>query len=237
LALDQAQDLRGATVSGFGRLGISDIAEKHLTQVYRSTKDILKLAFHVIQQTTDLFSSEFPDFTSSAVSIVPSDHPLAAPPELRVGGTGEGIGTYIVKQVRNLRSGKLRQVAIVIYGAKYWDEVHRALVKASQPIKILDRRGESIHSSGPAVILARPDAVGGQEFDAVIVVGAEDGTVPPRVESHGGLNATLEQQSLRSLYLSFTRARYRLVIVVSPLATLSPLLQSALKAHLIKKIQ
>lgn len=235
LALDQAQDLRGTTVSGFGRLGIDSIADEQLTKVYRSTKDILKLAFHMIQQTTDLFSAEFPDFTGGAVSIIPDDHPLVAPPELRIGGTTE-IGTYVLKQVKTLRTAKMKQIGVVVYGTRYWEDVRRALANSTNRVRILSRRGEVVDNDGPMVVLTRPDVVGGQEFDAVIVVGIESGIVPPRVETQGGLVASLEQQSLRSLYLSFTRARYRLVLVNSAISTVSPLLQSALRANLIKRV-
>ena len=233
LALDQAQDLQGATVSGFGRLGIDKIQDTRLSQVPRCTKSILELAFHFIQQTTDLFSAEFPDFTASSKSIVPDNPPLTSPPVIKRGGTGEGLGTYVNKQIRDIRSGHIRKIGVIVYGEKHWDDIRRALVRNSDSTVILSRRGDLVDDSRPVTVVSKPDIIGGQEFDAVLVVGVENGIVPPRVDSASGLSATFEQQALRSLYLTITRAKYRLVFINSLLAAPSPLLESSINAGLL----
>jgi hypothetical protein len=234
LALDEAQELKGGVSAGFGLLGISAIEDEHLRTVYRSTPSILRLAFHLVQRTTDLFGVDFPDFTINSVSVVPDDHKLARKPVIVRGGmAGTGIGKYVEKRVRALRAKNLRQVCVVVHGERYWSQVEAALDESRLPLYKLTRRGEKIDTDRPLVILAKPEVVGGQEFDAVVSVGLELGVVPPTIRENESLAETLRQQALREMYLVFTRARYQLLIVNSVQARPSPLLETAINSGLI----
>jgi superfamily I DNA/RNA helicase len=125
-------------------------------------------------------------------------------------------------------------VAVVVHSERHWDATARAFKDGfSDPFRVLERRGERIDPNRPIVILARPSVIGGQEFDAVISVGLEQGTVPPVVHGHDGLKAALEQQALREMYLVFTRARFRLLVVNGVMSTPSPLLNSAIGSGLL----
>lgn len=233
LALDEAQELKGSVSSGFGALGIESIVNEHLENVYRCTPSILKLAFFVIQQTTDLFGVEFPNFTEVAKSLVPDNHSLARPPTLRVGGSSGSLGNFIAKRAKALRSSNLRSVCIVVHADKYWEDAKAAVkrVTGAEPY-VLRRRGDVFGVARPGIVLARPEFVGGQEFDAVISVGLEDGIVPPKVEPES-FAESLRQRALREMYLVFTRARFRLEIIVSINSALSSILQPTLKNGLL----
>jgi hypothetical protein len=236
LALDEAQELKGAVSSGFGILGIESIANEHLENVYRCTPSILRLAFFVIQHTTDLFGLDFPDFTSDAKSLVPDDHPMARPPRLRVGGTSGagGLANYIAKRANSLRGANLRSVCIVVHADKYWNDAVAAIEKMTgrQPY-VLKRRGDIFGVDRPGIVMARPELVGGQEFDAVLSVGLEEGTVPPNVEQES-FAESLRQRALREIYLVFTRARFRLEVVISVNSSPSSILQPAIANGLLK---
>jgi hypothetical protein len=233
LALDQAQDVRGTLSAGLGLLGIKAIADEKLTSIQRSTASILRLAFSVIQRTTDLFGTDFPDFTKTAASLVPENHPFAAPPKLVVpSDENASLGKFVLKQVRALRKQELRHVAVIVHPEEYWNEIHSRLVSANLPLQVLTTRGERIESA-KSVVLTHPGSVGGQEFDAVVVVGLEQGRVPPRVQGNEALAAALEQRALREIYVSFTRARYRLVIVNAARSAPTTLLSDAIGANVL----
>ncbi len=236
LALDEAQELKGAVSSGFGLLGIEQIANEHLRNVYRCTPSILKLAFFVIQHTTDLFGVDFPDFTASARSLVSDSHPLAKPPVLRKGGTAGkgGLGNYIAKRAASLRASNLRSVCVVVHADKYWDDAEAALLRVTgKSPYVLKRRGDIFGVDRPGIVMARAEHVGGQEFDAVISVGLEEGVVPPRI-SQESFAESLRQRALREMYLVFTRARYRLEIIISVNATVTNILEPACKTGLLQ---
>jgi len=84
------------------------------------------------------------------------------------------------------------------------------------------------------VAVARPETIGGQEFDAVVAVGLEQGVVPPRVSSNQALSVALEQQALREMYVSFTRARFRLILVVSHRSAPTAIIAAAARAGFIE---
>ena len=235
LALDEAQELRGAVSSGFGILGIENLSNQMLYSVHRSTRGILALAFFIIQRTTDLFSTEFPDFTSDTVTLVPDDHPLAKDPKLVVRGESPNISKSVLKEVRALRKEKIKQIGIVVHSEKYWAEIQDLLMGDRKQLNLIvhTTRGEAFDPKQSVIVLTRPESVGGQEFDAVISVGLEKGMVPRNVSNHGGLSAALEQQALREMYLAFTRARYRLIIVNSKESTPNSVIQAAINAGLI----
>lgn len=234
LAIDEAQELRGSSYSGFGLLGIEDLANEVLPQVHRSTPDILNLAFFVIQQTTDLFGPDFPDFTSNTEAIVSNNHNMAKKPRLVVRNEAKSFEKTIRKEISELRRSNIRQIAVVIHSDRHWNLVKDFLEKEPLPVLVNVRRGELIDPKKPIVFLTRPENIGGQEFGAVISVGLEYGVNPPVVDGHAGLSEALEQQFLRELYLVFTRAKYRLIIVNSTNSLPSSIIQSAIGHNLIE---
>ena len=232
LALDEAQQTRGAASAGLGLLGFDQLSDEALETVHRSTQSILRLAFFVIQRTTDLFGPDFPDFTGTTQPVVPDSHRLAQKPRLVRAGQ-EGVGTESVRQIHALRRDNLRQIGIVCHAERYWQEISSALSRAGVAFIHLNQRGERLDTTSPLVAVARPETVGGQEFDAVLAIGLEQGVVPPRVSSNQALSIALEQQALREMYVSFTRARYRLVLVNSHRSAPTAIIAEAAKAGLI----
>lgn len=227
LGLDNAQTINSNLSGGFSALGFGDLSDESLNKVFRSTPAILRLAFHTIQKSTDLFDSTFPDFTKSSISLISDEHHLAKPPVLLTGGLAKSPGRFVAKIAQRLRSNNLRQICIIVFGNNYWDDVIAGIKDTKHPYVELVRRGDSVDSKGPLLIVSKPEFVGGQEFDAVICVGLEEGVVPPIIGTNHTLAASFEQKALREMYVSFTRARYRLVIANSTNANISPLLKDA----------
>jgi hypothetical protein len=229
LALDEAQDIYGQSTAGMATLGIPDIANENLATIHRSTRAIVRLAFFVIQRSTDLFGPDFPDFTGIAEHMAADSHALAAAPAFEVAGDTR-FGRFVVKRIRDLRRANLRRIAVICHADQYWDAVHEELKASDLPLHVLLQRGERIPAEHPVVVLSRPAFVGGQEFDAVVLVGLEQGVVPPRVPDNDALAAAVEQQSLREIYLAVTRARYRLIVAIAAGAAPTSVLQEAARA-------
>ena len=233
LALDEAQQTRGVASAGLGLLGFDQLSDEALESVHRSTHSILRLAFFVIQRTTDLFGSDFPDFTGTTQPVIPDSHRLAQIPRLVRAGQA-GVGDECLRQIHSLRKDNLRQIGIVCHAERYWEEINSALSRASVTFIRLNQRGERLDTTSPLVAVARPETIGGQEFDAVLAVGLEQGVVAPRVSSNQALSVALEQQALREMYVSFTRARYRLVLVNSHRSGPTAIIAEAAKAGFIE---
>jgi hypothetical protein len=232
LALDDAQAIHASYGAGLGALGFGDLSNTSLNRVFRSTPAILRLAFHIIQKSTDLFGPDFPDFTKTTTSLIADDHHSAKPPVLLTGGQAKSPGNFVLKIVNGLRSANLRQIAVVVFSDRYWNEVRSALCIPRLPFQELTTRGDKIDARKPTVVVTKPEFVGGQEFDAVVCVGLEEGVAPPSVGGNHTLAASFEQRILRELYVTITRARYRLVVANTINSNPSPLLRDSLGVYL-----
>lgn len=234
LALDEAQSIFGQSSAGLSALGIENISNESLPAIHRSTRPIVDLAFYIVQRCGDLFGADFPDFTKVAERLEPSDHPLAAVPLIeRCGVEQVSFGKFIRKRVAELRKSNQRQIGVIVHASRYWDEIRSELLSSELPIVEVLTRGEKLSPTAPIVALTKPEFVGGQEFDSVILIGLEQGVVPPAVSSNDAFNVALEQQALREMYLSVTRARYRVVIALAKGASPTSIIQSAMSAGLV----
>jgi Superfamily I DNA and RNA helicases len=216
LALDQAQATYGQSSAGLSTIGIKGIANETLRSVHRSTESIVRLAFFIIQRSTELFGPDFPDFTQSTEQMVPNSHPLASKPTIeRQSEESKDIGRFVLKRIRELRKSNTRQIAVICYTETYWSSLESVLAEAELPFQVIRERGAKFPADQPLVLLVKPAQVGGQEFDAVILVGLEAGLVPPAVVDNQPLATAVEQQAIRDMYLGVTRARYRVLVAIS----------------------
>jgi DNA helicase IV len=180
-----------------------------------------------------LFGPEFPDFTAVSQSILSDSHPHSGLPCL-IESVDDDLSTTVLKVVLELRKKNLRQIGVVVHSDRYFQKILDRLTSDRQPVCHITQRGQKLDATMPLIAVSLPRLIGGQEFDAVVAVGIENGLVPPRVHVDG-LAASLEQQALRELYLSFTRARLRVVIVNSKGSSPSTLLSSAIQDGLLVK--
>lgn len=234
LALDEAQSFYGQSNAGFATLGIKDISNQSLDSIRRSTLEIAKLAFFVIQRSTNLFSSDFPDFTSiESFNNSEKGEKLGKPIIEKESPDSPNFGKFILRRVRELRGDNIRQIAVICHLESYWPTIELELSKADLPFQVLRERGEKIKADQPIVVLCRPAQVGGQEFDAVIVVGLEKGTIA--LKDNPALESAIEQQMIRETYLSITRARYKVIFAISKLSAENELISNAVLAGLVSK--
>ncbi len=234
LALDEAQALYGQSNAGLATLGIKDITNENLSSIQRSTPSIIQLAFFIIQRSTDLFGVDFPDFTGIAENLESDNHPLALKPKIdRVNAEARSIGKYVRKSVGELRRTNIRQIAVICHAEQYWETLLSELSITDLPFQVIHERGERIPSDQPIVVLSTPEQIGGQEFDAVILVGLEQGIYPPRIVDNEALNTAIEQKAIREMYLSITRAKYRVLIILSNNSTPNPIIQQAINCGLV----
>jgi len=231
LALDQAQDLMGQT-AGLGAFGIEAVESEDLRESHRSTREILRLAFHVISRTSDLFSAEdYPDFTTTTESYVAENHPAAKSPRF-IKWSEDSVASSILQTVAEIRTGLIRRIAIVILSDDYAD-IAKQLRKLDPQVEELQRRGDISVSEAPITVVSRPAYVGGLEFDAVLAVGLEQGTTPSRIKGADALSFAITQQAYREIYLTFSRAKYQLYVGIRGRAEPTEILQEARTAGLI----
>lgn len=231
LALDEAQSLYGASGAGYSAIGIKDISNQMLDSVHRSSMDILKLAFFIIQRSTNLFSIDFPDFTKNEFKATQKEEGKIEKPRIeRESQESSAFSKFILKRVRELRKSQNRQIAVICHDESYWIHLENDLKNSDLPFQVIRERGEKIKSDQPHVVLCRPAQVGGQEFEAVIIVGLESTN---HMNDNLTLASAIEQQMIREAYLSITRAKYRVIFAISKNGKENEILQQAIQAGLI----
>lgn len=232
LALDDAQKTKGSVSAGLSALGFGEVENQTLEKVFRCSKPILDLAFFVLQGSTDLFGPDFPDFRAATQSRSASG---TSRPRWRAAAPGQNISVAVREVVEERRRQNCRSICVVCHSEQHWPELERQLRDSYKSIIVLERRGRPLPQGRGVLVLARPDQMGGQEFDAVVCTGLEKGVVPARVDGSAAVTAALEQQALREIYVSVTRARSEVDFVGSsrsaPNATLQAAIESGLVEH------
>ncbi|MDE2483337.1 MAG: UvrD-helicase domain-containing protein [bacterium] len=235
LALDAAQDLYAASKSGLGSLGIKGIQRGVLSSTHRMPPAVARLAYFVISKTTELFSEDFPDFTSGfdapgeqaieAISLLKEERPRLA--------------RSANKLIRECRSRGFRQFAIVCHAQNEYDRIGRELRDLMKDLDfmVVESRGQRPKSDHAFIIYCRPELVGGQEFDCVICIGLEENILPIKVPDNPILEQTLEQEAFREMYLCFSRARHELFILNAADSLPSPVLTEAIELGFLSESQ
>ena len=154
LALDEAQEPYGFSNAGLATLGIADAENEELPSNHRSTKEIVRLAFFVIQRTTDLFGSEFPDFTNLDVGAEEGRPDAERPVILRCNDEAPSYGKFIVRVIQKLRSKNVRQIAVICHAESYWRDLEDELGKSQLPLHVVTQRGEKLTPDQPLVVLS-----------------------------------------------------------------------------------
>ena len=88
----------------------------------------------------------------------------------------------------------------------------------------------------PGIYVMTPESCGGLEFDCVLMIGVDQGTVPTPIGelSREGYLSTLEE-AYKELYTSVTRARFVLKFICDARRGPSELLLPALASGLLKE--
>jgi hypothetical protein len=175
---------------------------------------------------------------STAHTTVPSDQGNAAFPRVEYcTRASRNIGKFVTKRISDLRSKNVHRIAVICHADAYWEvlrqELSTKLAADKENFHVLLQRGELLAPLGPVCVLSRPPYVGGQEFEAVIAVGLEQGLVPPMVTNNPALEAAVYQQALREMYLSISRAQLQFLVVLNVGSMPTSVIQQAINAGLV----
>ncbi|MCS4274702.1 MULTISPECIES: UvrD-helicase domain-containing protein [Raoultella] len=111
-----------------------------------------------------------------------------------------------------------------------------ALLHSKQHISI-ERRGDSLAvvtaSEENAYVIGGMEYIGGLEFSAVIIIGADSDKFPEQSSYNGESLHFINYSSFNKLYVAITRAKYQVAFVTEKTQKLSPLLETAYREGLI----
>jgi hypothetical protein len=224
--------------------GAVDVAEAKRTEVqkiFRCSPEIVDLAFSVTSSGATLFTN-FNDPLRIASSIFTADEDRKAerPCFRKCGDDDEMISEAFRRadcMAEALDSARC-EVAVIMFSDELLAKASSFAKAHNKPVEILKQRGdiEVVRRAQQTkrFVVSTPDFVGGLEFFGVVLVGVDDGRVPPSrtVESIESSNF-LSYAAHNRLYVAITRAKYRLEVLVTKERGPSFLLLSAIDIGLL----
>jgi superfamily I DNA/RNA helicase len=212
MVFDEAQSIGGRR-GELEEIGIHKSEQRRLSYVHRSSPQIYRLARDLIERTSLVFSEFSGDEAMSRMSE--RDLKKCKPPILVFSDGNESAATIAAEMAIELREKNYRRIGIISFDSFLLESIEQRIVERKGDGQILRERGDSRAGNPyPGIFIMTPENCGGLEFDGVILVGVDDGQVPPslhNISPEGHLS--VREEASKELYTALTRARYHVAFV------------------------
>lgn len=211
--------------------------------IFRCSPDIVNLAFSITSSGASLFTNFQDPMTLAHSNMTFEEEKKAKRPyyvDYSTDAAMVGAALSAAEEMRVSMGGTKGDVAIVVFDESLFHDLERRSIEENRPVEILKRRGDPDvvrrAKSAGRFVLSLPDYVGGLEFDGVVLVGVDDGRVPPSLNSqYSQSEAYLTFAAHNKLYVAVTRARYQVAILGVQARGPSAILKSALDAGALER--
>jgi superfamily I DNA/RNA helicase len=214
MTFDEAQSIGGYRAVELDKIGIPNSGTRTLSYVHRSSPDIYRLARDLVERSSLLFS-EFSG-GASVSRMSQKDLRKCVRPSVDFADGVEEVSQSALETARKLRSRNFPRVGIISFHQRLLEEISAALLDSMGDGTILRERGDSTAGNPfPGIFIMSAENCGGLEFDAIILVGVDQGRLPPplhkiSVEGH----MSIREEACKELYTALTRARYHAAFIV-----------------------
>lgn len=235
-AVDKTQAIgdRGLTKESIiNSLKVKDDSSTRYNTVFRSSPQIIDLAFSILSSGAELFLNFENPLDKIQFSFSINEEKKSQIPEYIMLPTDETMIKEVFSKVDNLSSllGCTRdKILVVCTDHELLNKVVKSAENQNKPFEQLVRRGDySIITKAirqNKYVVGFIDYIGGLEFDGVIIVGVDKGRVPQITSSESRIYQNYEWHN--RMYVAITRAKYAVVILGNKSRTPSSLLQNAI---------
>lgn len=228
----------GHTLEG----GFADGEETAMRSVFRCSPEIVNLAFSITSAGATLFTN-FQDPLKLAASTFTEEEErrCVSPRYLEAPNERELLRTALdeAQEISTAFELPKSEIAVVVFADELMQEMLRVVEGENKPVEVLRERGDvSAVKKAKEMgrfVLSAPDYVGGLEFAVVILVGVDDGRVPPTQLRHSSETAAfLSYNAHNRLYVAVSRARFQVVILGEQGRGPSKLLSPAFEAEILR---
>jgi superfamily I DNA/RNA helicase len=209
--------------------------------VFRSSPSIIKLAFEVLSSGTTLFTNFENPLSKVEYSFTAEEERKSKVPSYIFKENDEAlIKEAFIRADETCKelSTKKSKILIVATSPMLLSKIEKFAIDSNKPFEILKNRGDAevIKSADKSnrYIIGGIDYVGGLEFDAVIIIGADKNRVPPSIsdgcpDSYHFLSYAWHNR----MYVAITRAKYILYLLGDKTRGPSILFKSAIEKSII----
>lgn len=220
---------------------IGNTESKHFNTVFRSSPDIVNLAFHILSSGVTMFTNFENPLSYSSIDFVKEEEAKAVPPEYTLVDDDE---LSIVKGIEwaehycNDKRVSKNRVLIIGTNDNLVEGITNYLKEHHKPFESLQSRSDEQAMknalNGNKFVVSQIDYVGGLEFDAVVMIGVDDGRVPPSRTEKSEAYHVISYAWHSKMYVAVTRAKYAVMIYGDMSRGASPLLYSSILNEVIQ---
>lgn len=225
------------TLSG----GTSEEEQSKLQTVFRSSPQIVELAFSIVSSGATLFTNFDNPLEAAASSFTDEEERMAAQPVFRSFPNDQAMieGAFERAEAMQRDMGcKKAKVLIVGFDKQVVENLQEFAKGKNKPHILLKKRGDveavgEAETSGKFVV-AHADFVGGLEFSGVIAVGVDKGRLPPaKDQASDNSKHFLSYSSHNRLYVAVSRGKYRVELLGDQSRGPSDLVEPALQSGIL----
>lgn len=201
--------------------------------VFRSSPDIVNLAYNVLSSGATVFEHFENPLIDSTPILSSCEMQKCIYPKYQLLASDEEMITKAFDEVdaysRNNRVAKSK-ILIVPTTFELFNQVQKYADNNNKQYSLIQSRGDASYVQSAfyhhQYVIGGIDYIGGLEFDYVIIIGVDDGRVPPKHsnESFHFINYAWYNR----MYVAITRARYALLLLGNKSLGQSPILESAI---------
>ena len=213
--------------------------EKNFNTVFRSSPDIVNLAFNILSSGATLFTFENP-LDYAAFDFVSADEIKSVRPSYSL---VQGDAESIVKAVEwaerycDEKHVSKSKVIFIPTSENLIAEFEKNMQKNHKGYETLKSRSDvktiKKAEAGGKFLIGGIDYVGGLEFDAVVMVGVDDGRVPPVSSNEKEAFHFMNYAWHSRMYVAVTRARYAVKLYGDAARGISQMLYSAIYTEIL----
>lgn len=245
-AIDKSQAIgdRGLTNEvineSLGFPALENISSEMYQTVFRCSPDIVNLAFSVLSSGATLFTSFENPLNKVQYAFTHGEERKSKSPKFQLYESDESMisdSFAIAERLCNELDTLKSKVLIISTSNELATKIHGYAKKMNKPFEVLKSRGD-IEVLKTAIktnrfVLSHIDYVGGLEFDAVVICGADKKRVPPTDENENESFHFLNYAWHNRMYVAITRAKYSVYLQGERARGISKLLEKAIHSKIL----
>lgn len=241
-ALDYSQAIgdRGDIQQDLLERNFANAEENNYKTVFRSSQQITDFCAAISAAGSLIFQSDYKNPYNTAMSgFTEKKESLCKKPSLYMYNNEAEMIDSLKEHINTCKKElncKNSDIALITFEEELFDKesLKNMSKNLNKEIQVINNRYNYLKSNNDAeLLLFDPYSINGLEFKCVILIGVDESRVPKSIGVNDISQNYLKYMAFNQLYLSSSRAKYRLILLGNKLHGVSSCLQYAIKNELI----
>lgn len=208
-----------------------DIRKKNYQTVFRNSPQIADFCAAIASSGTLMFQETFSNpYEGTQHIFTDSEEKKCEVPKLYMYKNDDEMYRSIQQHADDIKKKlhcKFNEIALIFFNNNFIEEEEKKKIKKYLKHNVSTLKDDRADTD--ALVISTPYEINGMEFEAVILVGVDEGRVPQTSGTADVSQHFIQYSAYNLLYLAASRAKYELIILGSELNGQSSCLKYALK--------